>query len=73
MTRCAACAKPLKFRVDFDADGVTLVLCGGCAGEAAAFSVYGDEAVTTVDWREVRRRAAERSEHVQPTTAGGRG
>lgn len=58
---CDACRKPLEYRVDFDTDGVILTLCAGCAGEAAAFSQYGDDAMTTVDWREVRRRVEERS------------
>lgn len=56
---CDACGKPLEYHVDFDANGVTLTLCAGCTGEAAAFGQYGDEAVTTVDWPEVRRRAME--------------
>ena len=54
--KCEACGKPTDLHFDADADGVTLRLCGGCAGEAAAFSQYGDEAVCSVDWREVRRR-----------------
>lgn len=57
---CDACGKTLEYHCDFDAAGVTLTLCGGCAGEAAAYSQYGDEAVTTVDWPEVRQRVQER-------------
>lgn len=56
---CDACGSPLTYHVEFPADGVTLCLCGGCAGEAAAFAQHGDEAVTTVDWREIRRRVQE--------------
>jgi len=55
---CDACHKRLAYRVEFDADGVLLNLCAGCAGEAIAFSQYGDEAVTTVDWRTIRERKA---------------
>lgn len=59
---CDACLRELLgAHVHFDADGVQLILCGGCAGEATAFAQYGDDAVTNYDWREVRRIAAERN------------
>lgn len=58
---CDACGKPLTYFVEFPADGVRLELCAGCAGEAAAFAQHGDDATTTVDWRDVRRKALERA------------
>lgn len=51
---CMACRKPLKYRAKVDADGVTLVLCGGCAGEVTAYMAYGSEAVCEHDWPAIR-------------------
>jgi hypothetical protein len=54
--KCSACGKRLTntYWVPLDADGVTLRLCAGCAGEAAAYMQYGSEAVCEHDWPAIR-------------------
>jgi len=54
---CMACHKTLTYRTEVDADGVTLVLCAGCAGEAMAYMTYGSAATCEHDWPAIREAA----------------